>query len=101
MRTIAPISPTARANAIATPERIPGRMFGQHDAPERREVARPERLRRLLQLRVELDQHGLHRADDERERDEQQRDEDRPARERHVRVEVEEPIVKSIGVRGP
>ena len=28
MRTIAPISPTARANAIATPERIPGRMFG-------------------------------------------------------------------------
>ena len=26
--TSAPISPTARANASATPERIPGRMFG-------------------------------------------------------------------------
>ena len=28
MSTSAPISPTARANASATPERIPGRMFG-------------------------------------------------------------------------
>ena len=28
MITSAPISPTARANASVTPERIPGRMFG-------------------------------------------------------------------------
>ena len=29
IRTSAPISPTARANASATPERMPGRMFGR------------------------------------------------------------------------
>jgi len=28
MITIEPISPTTRANAIATPDRIPGRMLG-------------------------------------------------------------------------
>jgi hypothetical protein len=61
----------------------------QHDAPESGEAARPERLRGVLELLVELDEHGLHGADDEGERDEQQRDVDRAAREGHVGVEVE------------
>ena len=36
-----------------------------------------ERLRRLLQLRVELLQHRLHGADDERQRHEHERENDR------------------------
>ena len=39
MSTSAPISPTARAKASATPERIPGRMFG---STIRRKTARSE-----------------------------------------------------------
>ena len=43
-----------------------------------------ERERRLLHLAVELDQHRLHRADDERQRDEQQRQQHGELRERDV-----------------
>ena len=80
MSTTEPNSPTARANASAAPERIAGHEVGQDDPPEDRRRARAERHRRLLHLAVELDQHRLHRADDERQRHEQQRHEDRPAR---------------------
>ena len=82
--TIAPISPTARANAIVTPERMPGQDVRQDDPAERRELARAERARRLLHLAVELDQHRLHRPHDERQRHEQQREEDRRAGEGEV-----------------
>ena len=45
----------------------------------RKVVERPgaERGRRLLHLAVELEQHGLHRADDERQRHEEEREQDR------------------------
>ena len=84
MITSEPNSPTAFANASATPERIPGRMFGK--TIRRKVVAcrRAERVRRLLDLGVELLQHGLHRADDERKRDEHEREHDRRLREGDV-----------------
>ena len=80
MRTSAPISPTARAKASATPERIPGRMFGR--TTRRKTVVSPAPSDRAASSisRVELEQHGLHRADDERQRDEQQREDDGGAR---------------------
>ena len=84
MSTSAPISPTARANASATPERIPGRMFGSTMLRKTRRLAGAERARGLLRLVVELEQHGLHRAHDERQRHEEQREHDRRARERDV-----------------
>ena len=74
MITIAPISPIARAKASVTPERIPGRMFGS--TIRRKTVysfAPSERAACSISL-VELEQHGLHRPDDERERDEEQRE---------------------------
>ena len=53
----------------------------------RRKVVRgvgAERRGGLLHLAVELDQHGLHRAHDERQRHEQQRQRDRRLGERDV-----------------
>ena len=64
-------------------------MLGRTTRRKVVKLARPERPRGVLELLVELDQHRLHRPDDEGKRDEQQRDVDRPARERHVGVEVE------------
>src|SRR5438874_9429733 len=49
---------------------------GQEHPAEGREAAGPQRVRGLLDLRVELDEHGLHRPHDERQRDEEQRDDD-------------------------
>ena len=80
MITSEPNSPTAFANASATPERIPGRMFGRTIRRKVVTLGRAERARRLLHLRVELLEHGLHRPDDERQRDEHQREDDRRAR---------------------
>ena len=59
----------------------------QHDPPEGDAVGGAERRRRLLDLLVELDQHRLHRAHDERERHEQQRDDHRAPREGEVDAE--------------
>jgi hypothetical protein len=63
------------------------------DPPERLELTRPERARGLLHLRVELEQHRLHGPHHERQRHEEERQVDRPAGERHVRREVDEPEV--------
>ena len=84
MITSEPISPTARANASATPERIPGRMFGSTTRRKTVELGRAEGARRLLHLGVELEEHRLDRAHDERQRDEEERQHDRRARERDV-----------------
>ena len=84
MITSEPNSPTAFANASATPERIPGRMFGKTTRRKVCSSEAPSDARRLLHLVVELEQHRLHRADDERQRHEQQREHDRDARERDV-----------------
>ena len=81
MITSAPNSPTAFANASATPERMPGRMFGKtirrnvvaDDAPS--ECAAPSSSGQALE-------HGLDRADDERKGHEHQREHDRDPRER-------------------
>ena len=84
MITSDPNSPTAFANASATPERIPGRMFGKTTRRNVLRLGRAERARRLLHLAIELREHGLHGAHDERERDEHQREHDRRPRERDV-----------------
>jgi hypothetical protein len=79
-RTIEPISPRARANARTEPERIPGQDVRQ--TIRRKTVTGPRRAsERLLHLHVELDQHRLHRPDDERERDEAEGEHDRRSRE--------------------
>ena len=84
--TTEPNSPTARANASAgAARRSPGTRFGQDDRGGTIVAAAgAERRRGLLHLAVELDQHRLHRAHDERQRHEQQREQDRPARVRDV-----------------
>ena len=79
IRTIEPNSPTARANASAQPLMIAGPEVRQHDPAEGRPAARAERRGRLLHVAVELDQHRLDRAHDERQRHEQQRQRDRGA----------------------
>ena len=65
-RTSEPNSPIARAKASAAPARIAGVRFGK--MTRRKVVSGPgaERCGRLLHLPVELQQHGLHGADDER-----------------------------------
>ena len=71
--TVAPNSLIARVNASAVPASIAGSRLGQQHPAERGEPARAQRVRRLLHLRVQLEQHRLDRADDERQRHEQQR----------------------------
>ena len=77
MITSDPNSPTAFAKASATPERIPGRMFGRIDPTNVLARRCAERVRRLLELGIELLQHGLDRPHDERQRHEHQREDDR------------------------
>ena len=84
MTTMEPISPSARAKARTDAGEDPGQEVRQHDPAEDGELAGAERAGRLLHLRVELEQHRLHRPDDERERDEAEREHDRGARERDV-----------------
>ena len=80
IRTIEPNSPTARANASAAPLQDRRHEVGEDHADEDGPAVGAERERRLLHLAVELDQHGLHRADDERQRHEQQRQQHRELR---------------------
>ena len=70
-RTSEPNSPIARANASAEPARIAGSRLGRM---MRRKVVNgpaPSDARRLLRLDVDLHQHRLDGADDERQGDEQ------------------------------
>ena len=82
IRISEPNSPIARAKASATPARMAGRRFGRMIL--RKIVSGPgaERGGRLLHVLVELDQHRLHRADDERQGHEEQRHDDADPRER-------------------
>ena len=66
-----------RANESAAPEVIAGARPGGSRVRKVVKPAGAERGRRLLDLRLELEQHRLHRAHDERQRDEQERQEDR------------------------
>ena len=84
MITSEPISPTARAKASATPERIPGRMFGRTTRRKTVTSDAPSERAACSISRVELEEHRLHGAHDERERDEEEREDDRRARERDV-----------------
>ena len=84
MITSEPNSPTAFANASATPERIPGGMFGRTTRRNVCSCEAPSERARLLHLPVELEQDRLHRPDDERQRDEEHRGHDRRLRERDV-----------------
>ena len=57
-----------------------GRDVREDDAAERRQLRGAERVRRLLELGVELLEDGLDRSDDERQRHEHQREHDRGLR---------------------
>ena len=80
IRTTEPNSPTALAKARLQPLAIAGTSAGRIT---RRNVTKrrgPERGGRLLGLAVELAQHRLHAAHDERQRHERERDDDGRAR---------------------
>jgi hypothetical protein len=72
----------------------------EDDAAEDAERARAERRSRLLHLAVELDQHRLHRAHDERQRHEQQRREHTDARERDPVVQRQQRQPRDDGRQG-
>ena len=80
-----PISTTRAELADGAGEGQPGAAEqrrverGEDDAAERRPAARAERRGRLLRLAVDLHQHGLHGAHDERQRHERERDDQRGA----------------------
>jgi hypothetical protein len=58
----------------------------QDNPPEYRRLMRAERTRRFLHVRIELVQHGLNRAHDERQRHEEQHEADRRACERDIEL---------------
>ena len=74
MSTTEPYSPIARAKARPAPLMIAGARVGSTTRRKVVQLRRAERRRGLLDLAVGLDEHRLHRADDERQRDEGQRD---------------------------
>ena len=80
MRTTEPNSPTAFPNESADPGEDRGHEVGEDDPAEGRERARPQGRGGLLHLAVELEEDGLDRPHDERERHEEQRQRDRGPR---------------------
>ena len=83
-RTREPNSPIARAKASAAPARIAGVRFGKDDPAEDGQRPGAQRRGGLLHLAVELQQHRLDGADDERQGDEQERQDDAGAGERDI-----------------
>ena len=84
MKITEPYSPTPRAKASAKPVSAAGKIAGKQDARERLPAARAQARRGLFELAVEIFEHRLHRAHDERQADEGQRDDDAEPRERDV-----------------
>ena len=76
MKTTEPYSPIARAKARAKPVSSAGATVGQDHPVEGLPAAGAEAGGGLLDLHVEVVQHRLHRADDERQADEDQRHRD-------------------------
>ena len=74
--TVEPNSLIARANDSAVPAAIAGSRFGRMIRRKMVNRLGAERGGGLLHLAVELEQHRLHGAHDERQRHEQQRDDD-------------------------
>ena len=78
--TTEPNSPTRAAEREPDAASIAGAQRRQDDPAEDRPRPRAERLGGLLDLALELHQHRLHRAHDERQRHEQQRQQRSPTR---------------------
>ena len=76
MKITEPYSPTPRASASAKPVSSAGVSVGRITLPEGAQPAGAEGRRGLLDLALDLLDHRLHRAHDERQADEDQRDED-------------------------
>ena len=81
MKMTEPYSPTARAKASVKPVKQRGNDTRQHDAAHRHPAPGAERSGGFLQFLVEIFEHRLHRAHDERQADEDQRDKDAERRE--------------------
>ena len=84
MKITEPYSPRARAKASAKPVSSAGAIDRQDHAAERLPARRAEARRGFLELALEVLQHRLHRAHDERQADEGQRDDDAERRERDL-----------------
>ena len=79
MKMTEPYSPTPRAKASAKPVSRAGRIAGRITRENVCQRLAPRRRGRLLDLGVEVLQHRLDRAHDERQADEDQGDDDRRA----------------------
>ena len=98
MNTTEPYSPRARAKARANPVSKEGQICGR--ITRRKAVRRPapKGRGRLLQFRVEIFQHGLHRADDEWQADEGERDHDSErSKRRHNAIRRKQPAHPACG----
>ena len=99
MKTTEPYSPIARAER----QREAGEYRGQHGREDHPPPGLPARgaqtLRGVLDLGVDVVEHGLHRADDEGEPDERQRDHHAQRRERRLDPERLEPAARPARLR--
>ena len=76
MKMTEPYSPTARAKASATPVSHAGSIGRKDHAPECLRARGAEAGRRFFEFLLEIGEHRLHRAHDERQADEGQREDD-------------------------
>ena len=98
-RTTLPNSPMHRAKVSRPRRRSRVGSRGKHDLPEREPGARAERGRGLLLRRIQLEEHGLHLPNHQRQRDDAQRQEDPDRRERDLDAEPSRNL--PIGELGP
>ena len=84
MKMTEPYSPSARANASAKPVSSAGSSSAGSTRRKRLPARRAERGRGFLELGVEILEHRLHGAHDERQADEDQRDDHAQRRERDL-----------------
>ena len=94
MKITEPYSPTPRAKASANPVSAAGSDRRKQHAYERLQARRAETRRHLLELLVEILEHRLHRAHDERQADERERHDDAEARERNVDPELRQRVAE-------
>ena len=91
MKTTEPYSPSARANASAKPVSSAGRQHRKNHAPENLPAVRAEARGGFLKFRIEIFEHRLHGADDERQADERERDENAELRVGNLDAQRREP----------
>ena len=96
MKTTEPYSPSARAKASAKPVSSAGTSAGAITRREGLQAAGAERRRGLFEFRIQILEHRLHGAHDERQADESQRDHDAERRVGDLDAQRRQPAARSI-----